>query len=132
MAAQKAPLNQGIANFYDESSGLWEQMWGEHMHHGYYPKGGAAKSNQEAQVDMIEEVLAWAGATSAKQVHGALPRRRACSGGTQKTDRGQAAAQVLDVGCGIGGSSRHIARKFGCAARGITLSPVQVLGSPSQ
>ena len=33
--------------------------------------------------------------------------------------------QMVDVGCGIGGSSRHIARKFGCEARGITLSPVQ-------
>lgn len=27
-------LKQGIATFYDESSGLWEEMWGEHMHHG--------------------------------------------------------------------------------------------------
>lgn len=35
--------------------------------------------------------------------------------------------QMVDVGCGIGGSSRHIARKFGCTAQGITLSPVQVL-----
>ena len=33
---------------------------------------------------------------------------------------------MVDVGCGIGGSSRHIARKFGCTAKGITLSPVQV------
>jgi hypothetical protein len=32
---------------------------------------------------------------------------------------------MVDVGCGIGGSSRHIARKYGCSARGITLSPVQ-------
>ncbi|KAK9845406.1 hypothetical protein WJX81_005726 [Elliptochloris bilobata] len=96
---KKTPLNQGIANFYDESSGLWEQMWGEHMHHGYYPAGSREKSNKEAQVDMIEEVLSWAGVTGAKE--------------------------MVDVGCGIGGSSRHIARKFGCAARGITLSPVQ-------
>ena len=36
------------------------------------------------------------------------------------------ALQMVDVGCGIGGSSRHIARRLGCAARGITLSPVQV------
>ena len=61
-------LNEGIATFYDESSGLWEQMWGEHMHHGYYPKGGPKKSNQEAQVDMIEEVLRWAGVTKAEKV----------------------------------------------------------------
>lgn len=32
-------LNEGIAGFYDESSGVWEEIWGEHMHHGYYPKG---------------------------------------------------------------------------------------------
>ena len=31
---QTTKLNEGIANFYDESSGLWESMWGEHMHHG--------------------------------------------------------------------------------------------------
>jgi hypothetical protein len=35
--SQFAPLKQGIANFYNESSGLWESVWGEHMHHG---KGG--------------------------------------------------------------------------------------------
>ena len=35
--------------------------------------------------------------------------------------------QMVDVGCGIGGSSRYISRKFGCTAQGITLSPVQVL-----
>ena len=34
---------------------------------------------------------------------------------------------MVDVRCGIGGSSRHIAKKFGCKAEGITLSPVQVL-----
>jgi hypothetical protein len=37
--SQFAPLKQGIANFYNESSGLWESVWGEHMHHG---KGGVA------------------------------------------------------------------------------------------
>jgi hypothetical protein len=31
---QFAPLKQGIAKFYNESSGLWESVWGEHMHHG--------------------------------------------------------------------------------------------------
>jgi hypothetical protein len=68
MHGVQTALNEGIAAFYDESSGLWERIWGEHMHHGYYPKDGLKKSNQEAQVDMIEEVLRWAGVTEAKKV----------------------------------------------------------------
>lgn len=32
---------------------------------------------------------------------------------------------VVDVGCGIGGSSRYLARKFEAECQGITLSPVQ-------
>ena len=27
-------LKIGIAGFYDRSSQLWEDVWGEHMHHG--------------------------------------------------------------------------------------------------
>ena len=67
-SAPTKTLNEGIATFYDESSGLWESMWGEHMHHGYYPKDGPKKSNQEAQIDMIEESLKWAGVTSVSKV----------------------------------------------------------------
>jgi tocopherol O-methyltransferase len=91
-------LNEGIAKFYDESSGLWEDMWGQHMHHGYYEPGKRI-SNQQAQIDMIERTLDWAGVTSVKN--------------------------TVDVGCGIGGSSRHIAAKYGSSGRGVTLSPVQ-------
>lgn len=32
---------------------------------------------------------------------------------------------VVDVGCGIGGSSRYIAKKYGAKCQGITLSPLQ-------
>jgi len=91
-------LKEGIAGFYDASSSLWEDMWGEHMHHGYYPNG-PIKDHKQAQVDMIDESLKWAGITQAKN--------------------------AVDVGCGIGGSSRHMARKFGCKTTGITLSPIQ-------
>lgn len=31
----------------------------------------------------------------------------------------------MDVGCGIGGSSRYLAKKYGAECCGITLSPVQ-------
>ncbi len=93
-------LNRNIKVFYDASSGLWESVWGEHMHHGYYgPEGKARTSDYAAQVDMIEKLLAWGGVDK--------PRR------------------ILDLGCGIGGSSLHLARKYNAEVWGITLSPVQ-------
>jgi len=95
-----APLYQRIQQFYDASSSLWEQVWGEHMHHGYYgPQGNQRKDRRQAQIDLIEALLAWS------QV--------------------QQAEQILDVGCGIGGSSLYLAQKFSTAAIGVTLSPVQ-------
>ena len=94
-------LQKGIAEFYDQSSGLWENVWGEHMHHGFYdPDSSVSLSDHRAaQVRMIEETLRFAGV--------------------------EEATAVVDVGCGIGGSSRYLARKFGAKCRGITLSPVQ-------
>ncbi|MBW4441762.1 MAG: methyltransferase domain-containing protein [Plectolyngbya sp. WJT66-NPBG17] len=93
-------LSEQIQQFYDASSGLWEQVWGEHMHHGYYGADGKIrKDRRQAQIDLIEELLKWANVTEAQQ--------------------------ILDVGCGIGGSSLYLAEKFGAAATGITLSPVQ-------
>lgn len=68
------------------------------MHHGYYVPENRT-DHQQAQIDLIDEVLKWAGVTQANS--------------------------MVDVGCGIGGSSRHIARKFDCKAQGITLSPYQ-------
>jgi hypothetical protein len=34
LLSQIKELKEGIAAFYDESSSLWEDVWGEHMHHG--------------------------------------------------------------------------------------------------
>lgn len=93
-------LNQQIQQFYDASSGLWEQVWGEHMHHGYYgPDGKQKKDRRQAQIDLNEELLAWAGI--------------------------QHPQTILDVGCGIGGSSLYLAQKYNAKVTGITLSPVQ-------
>lgn len=97
-------LYQDIREFYDASSGLWEQIWGEHMHHGYYGKGGTYKlDRRQAQIELIEELLVWAG-----------------------YDQHHAPQNIIDVGCGIGGSTLYLAQKFGSQATGITLSPVQV------
>ena len=96
-------LYQEIGSFYDASSELWEKIWGEHMHHGYYGRGGTYKvERRQAQIDLIEELLFWAGTTSQN-----------------------APQNILDVGCGIGGSTLYLANKFSAKAVGITLSSVQ-------
>lgn len=98
-------LYQQIQQFYDASSGLWEKIWGEHMHHGYYGRAGNLQINRrQAQIDLIEELLLWAGLSREKK----------------------ALQNILDIGCGIGGSTLYLADKFNTAATGITLSPVQV------
>lgn len=109
-------LYDGIANFYDESSGVWEDIWGEHMHHGFYEDDVAASAttaapvdggldHRRAQIKMIEKSLAYAGVPESKELR-------------PKT--------IVDVGCGIGGSSRYLARKYQAKVNSITLSPVQV------
>ncbi|MEL6228646.1 MAG: methyltransferase domain-containing protein [Cyanobacteria bacterium J06627_3] len=100
-------FTERIQLFYDESSRLWEQVWGEHMHHGYYGPDSAATSPQEAQRILIEKILDWS--------YGA-----ASSSGSQSTPE-----NILDVGCGIGGSTLYLASKYRATATGITLSPVQ-------
>lgn len=93
-------LNNRIQRFYDASSGLWETVWGEHMHHGYYGVDGTQqKERRQAQIDLITELLDWS------QVNHA--------------------SNILDVGCGIGGSSLYLAQRYNARATGITLSPVQ-------
>ncbi|MBC7882150.1 MAG: methyltransferase domain-containing protein [Anaerolineae bacterium] len=95
----RSVLNNGIAQFYDISSGIWEEVWGEHMHHGYWEKGEDNKDRRTAQIDLIEKLLEWA-------------------------DVKQPTA-ILDAGCGIGGSSLYLAQRYGATVEGITLSPVQ-------
>ncbi|RYR59069.1 hypothetical protein Ahy_A05g024910 isoform B [Arachis hypogaea] len=101
-------LKKGIAEFYDESSAIWEDIWGDHMHHGFYPPDSTVSlsDHRAAQIQMIEQALRFA----------SIPLE----------DERKWPKKIVDVGCGIGGSSRYLTQKFGATAVGITLSPVQV------
>lgn len=59
---ESSTLKKGIAEFYDESSGMWEDIWGEHMHHGFYdPDADVSLSDhRSAQIRMVEESLRFA------------------------------------------------------------------------
>lgn len=106
MVSNDKQLQTGIAGFYDESSGVWEDIWGDHMHHGFYDPDSTASvsDHRAAQIRMIEESLRFA---NVSDVSTKWPK------------------SIVDVGCGIGGSSRYLAKKFGATSVGITLSPVQ-------
>ncbi|TKB62136.1 MAG: methyltransferase domain-containing protein [Nitrospira sp.] len=94
-----------VANSYDDwtNDGILEFYWGEHIHLGHYGAPPCKKDFLQAKSDFVHEMVRWGGL-------GKLP-----SGTT-----------VLDVGCGIGGSSRMLAREYGFAVTGVTLSPQQV------
>ena len=96
-------LNERIARFYDDTSPLWLDVWGDHMHHGYYGPDGAdtGKPRREAQLDLIEELIDFA------RLDERVPYR------------------VLDAGCGVGGSARYLAGRYGARALGLTLSAYQ-------
>jgi MPBQ/MSBQ methyltransferase len=86
--------------------GVLEYYWGEHIHLGYYTeaeraKGYTKKNFIDAKYDFVEEMLQWSGADHPPK--------------------------ILDVGCGIGGTSRYLANKFPeSKVTGITLSKNQV------
>ena len=68
-----------------------EYYWGDHIHLGYYTEaerkaGYKKKDFKAAKLDFVDEMLRFSAAKSPKR--------------------------ILDVGCGIGGSSRHLAARF--------------------
>ncbi len=94
-----------VANSYDEwtNDGILEFYWGDHIHLGHYGSSPHRKEFIQAKHDFVHEMVRWSHLDT-------LPQ------GTT----------VLDVGCGIGGSSRILARDYGFEVTGITISPQQV------
>jgi len=86
-----------IRTHYDLATLFYRLLWGEHIHHGLWEDG--SETPKRAQMQLIERMAA-----------------------TARLAPGNA---VLDVGCGMGGSTIEMARRYGCKATGVTLSPVQ-------
>ena len=96
MYAIEAVEKRAIQRHYDLSTLFYRLVWGSHIHHGL-----------------------WDGDESPQAAQGNLTDTLAAQAGLRPGDR------VLDVGCGMGGSAIHLARKLQCEVTGITLSPVQ-------
>jgi tocopherol O-methyltransferase len=87
-----------VRQFYDLGSPLYFEVYGENIHDGYYLTG--KESRQEAQEN--------------------LTRLIAEKARIKKGDR------VLDVGCGVGGSSLWMSSNLSASTVGITISPAQL------
>ena len=87
-----------IIELYDVISPYYPSLWGEHLHHGYWIVGDESK--EKAQLQLVEHLAQLANIKSG--------------------------SEILDIGCGMGGSSLYLARNYNATVTGITISPVQV------
>lgn len=103
--ARRYQSSDSVANSYDQwtEDGILEFYWGEHIHLGHYGSPPRRKDFIAAKFDFVHEMVKW--------------------GRLDKLSRG---TTLLDVGCGIGGSSRILAADYGFAVTGVTISPQQV------
>jgi tocopherol O-methyltransferase len=85
-----------IRNHYDRLSFWYRMLWGEHIHHGYWEDN---ESIATAQIKLMERLAEKAG----------IPK----------------GVNVLDIGCGLGGSAFWLAEQYKCRVTGLTISPVQ-------
>ena len=85
-----------IRGHYDLSTPFYRLLWGPHIHHGLWD---ADETPREAQLQLTERLATLAGI--------------------------QAGQQMVDIGCGMGASSIHLAKTRGCRSLGVTISPLQ-------
>ncbi|KIW21357.1 hypothetical protein PV08_01937 [Exophiala spinifera] len=91
-------LKNRIRHHYELASDYYYSLWGQHIHHAYFLTPTDTK--ETGQTNLIKLLL---------EISSLEP-----------------STTVLDVGCGIGGTTRHLARDHGCTVTGITISGRQV------
>ena len=97
--------SESVASAYDQwtQDQLLERLWGEHIHLGFYGSPPQRRDFRAAKQDFVDALASWG-----------------------EIDKLPAGTRVLDVGCGIGGSSRRLASRFGFDVLGVSISPGQV------
>jgi tocopherol O-methyltransferase len=99
----ESTLSSAVERYYDTTIDLYEQLWGEHVHHGYWNPGESPAANgadrHTATDRLVHKLAAFA----------EIPT----------------GARLLDVGCGIGGPAMYLAGDLRCTVEGVTLSRAQ-------
>lgn len=101
----RSVITKKITNFWDQISDGWRMAWGPHIHHGFY-ENHEVITPLEAQEKLIKKLA---------DLLFIEPQER-----------------ILDVGCGMGGSSLYLAKKYQALVSGVTLSKKQVLIAQEQ
>lgn len=96
MIAVEGVEKQTIRNHYQLGTLFYRLLWGPHIHHGLWKGNESASKAQEQLTDTLADMA---------QIH--LGHR------------------LVDIGCGMGGSSIRLAKLRNCHVTGVTLSPVQ-------
>lgn len=96
MISCPAVRKEVVRQHYDLTTPFYRLLWGRHIHHGLWE---GDESPCAAQQRLTDTVVSAAGL--------------------------QGGERVLDVGCGMGGSSIHLAQALNCSVVGITISRLQ-------
>lgn len=94
----KKQSTEAVARHYDMLDRFYQEIWGDHVHHGYWATG--AESSDEAALALVE----------------LLAKRLSLRPGDE----------VCDIGCGYGATSEVIAARYGVRATGVTVSYAQL------
>lgn len=104
LMSDRKEITNIIADFWDKTTDAWRTIWGPHIHHGYYDD--VSLTPLQAQERLIDKLVVMLD--------------------IKPHDK------ILDVGCGMGGSSLHLAKNFNVTVTGITLSQKQVVIATQQ
>lgn len=96
MISVEGVRKESIRSHYQLGTLFYRLLWGPHIHHGLWE---GDESPAVAQVQLTDTLAQMAGIV--------------------------AGDEVVDVGCGMGGSSIRLAKEYGASVTGVTLSPVQ-------
>ena len=98
ISAQTSFNQSAIADHYNELDSFYRELWGEHLHHGFWIGG---RDSSEIAVRRLVDIV-----VQEAQI--------------------KPGDEVIDIGCGYGAPARQLADEHGAKVTAITVSPIQL------